>query len=158
MCPLELIFHARNWDASVTMRVLGEIDLPLVPKAFEGRIDRVILDRLVDNHTYARLFSFVECGGFYAGEAFLNWIREKLAAKNIQATDTLSTFAQKTGADLSIVASDTTDMEMLVLNHRTAPNVPVCQRCSHVDEYPFCVAASGLAGRMGFVHGPQEGR
>ena len=57
--------------------------------------------------------------------AFVEWLTEKLAAKGVAATDTLATvFAQKQ-VDLSVVTSDTSDIEMLVLNHRTAPDVPI---------------------------------
>src|SRR5581483_11576877 len=74
---------------------------------------------------YPTLFSVVECGGVFAGSAFLGWLTEKLAAKGVPPTDTLASFYARTQVDLSVVASDTTDMEMLVLNHRTAPDVPV---------------------------------
>ena len=135
--PTPADFPAATVESNLTTEALSEIDLPLVPKIVEGRVERMLLDRLLENRIYARLFSFVECGGFYAGQAFLNWIREKLAAKNITATDTLATFAAKTGSDLSIVASDTTDMEMLVLNHRTAPNVPVANAVRMSMSIPF---------------------
>ena len=38
---------------------------------------------------------------------------------------TLAEMFDLKGVDLSLVATDTTDVEMLVLNHRTAPGVPV---------------------------------
>ncbi len=124
-------------DQSITAEVLREIDLPLVPSGFESRIDTTLLGRLLDNSLYARLFSFTECGGFYSGRTFLAWIREKLGAKGIQPEDTLETFARKTGSDLSVVASDTTDMEMLVLNRRTAPAVPVANAVRMSMSIPF---------------------
>jgi NTE family protein len=124
-------------DQSITAEVLKEIDLPFVPSSLEGRIDATLLARLLDNSLYARLFSFTECGGFYSGRTFLQWIREKLAAKGIQPEDTLAVFAKKTGSDLSVVASDTSDMEMLVLNHRTAPEVPVANAVRMSMSIPF---------------------
>lgn len=63
-----------------------------------------------------------ECGGFFAGREFLKWIQEKLAAKQIPPGSTLKQFAQKTRSDLSLVVTDTTGFEMLVLNERTAPD------------------------------------
>jgi len=135
--PSPADFSPQTIAASATMRALGELDLPLVPKAFENRVDQELMGRFIENRTFARIFSFVECGGFYAGKAFLDWIREKLAAKGVTSADTLATFATKTGADLSIVASDTTDMEMLVLNHRTAPNVPVANAVRMSMSIPF---------------------
>src|SRR5262249_34130889 len=68
------------------------------------------------------LFSFVERGGLYEGSRFLEWIREKLDAGGRGLGDsTLEEFHLATRRDLSVVASDTTGNEMLVLNHRTAP-------------------------------------
>jgi NTE family protein len=124
-------------DNSLIMTALKEVDLPLVPAGFEDRLKKELLDRLLHNSIFARLFSFTECGGYYAGHMFLAWLREKLALKGIAATDTLADFAGKTGADLSVVASDTTEMEMLVLNHRTAPVVPVANAVRMSMSIPF---------------------
>jgi NTE family protein len=130
-------FSPQMREASLTMEVFHEIDLPFVPKPMEASMDTRLLDQLVKNRTYSRLFSFVECGGFYSGSAFLGWIEEKLAAKGIKRGETLGSFAKTTGADLSLVVSDTTDMEMLVLNHRTAPSVPVANAVRMSMSIPF---------------------
>jgi NTE family protein len=122
---------------SLTMTAFKEIDLPFVPDALEGRIETELLDRMLNNSIFARLFSFTECGGYFSGRTFLAWLREKLAVKGITATDTLADFNRKTGADLSVVTSDTTDMEMLVLNHRTAPGVPVAYAVRMSMSIPF---------------------
>ena len=116
--PASADFSQAQRDASDTMRVLENMRVPM----FAGH---TALNLLMEAPLYPTLFSVVECGGVYAGIAFLNWLIEKLAAKGIAATDTLATVFAKTQVDLSVVASDTTDMEMLVLNHRTAPGVPM---------------------------------
>jgi predicted acylesterase/phospholipase RssA len=55
----------------------------------------------------------------------LSWLGEKLDAGGRGLADTtLTEFHDKTGRDLSVVASDLTGKEMLVLNHRTAPTLP----------------------------------
>jgi NTE family protein len=122
---------------SLTMTAFKEIDLPFVPAAFQGRLEKELLDRMLNNSIFARLFSFTECGGYFSGRTFPAWLREKLAVKGILATDTLADFNRKTGADLSVVTSDTTDMEMLVLNHRTAPAVPVANAVRMSMSIPF---------------------
>ena len=104
--------------ASDTMRVLQTVHLPAVA-------GHALLSLLLDTPLYPTLFSVVECGGVFTGNAFVAWLTEKLAAKGISATDTFTTFFDRKGVDLSVVASDTTEMEMLVLNQRTAPNVPI---------------------------------
>ena len=111
-------FNTAQMDASDTMRALRLVHIPMVA-------GDAMLKLLLDTPLYPTLFSFVECGGVFAGTAFLNWLTEKLAAMHIEATATLATVFETTGVDLSLVASDTSDMEMLVLNHRTAPNVPI---------------------------------
>ncbi len=135
--PQAVDFSEAVREQSITAQVFREVDLPFVPTAFESHIDTVLLDRLLHNSLYARMFSFTECGGFYSGRTFLGWIREKLATRGIEPGDTLETFAQKTGSDLSVVASDTSDMEMLVLNHRTAPGVPVANAVRMSMSIPF---------------------
>jgi predicted acylesterase/phospholipase RssA len=121
-------------NRSVIMEAFGEIDVPLVSAALEQRFDEMMLDRLLHTRIFARLFSFVECGGFYAGNAFLDWLREKLRAKGIADGATLG---ELDGIDLSLVVSDTTDMEMLVLNRRTAPKVPVAWAVRMSMSIPF---------------------
>jgi NTE family protein len=130
-------FPEATRERSITMTALKEIDLPLVPAGFEDRIKTELLDRMLNNSIFARLFSFTECGGYYSGRTFLAWLREKLAVKGILATDTLADFQRKTGKDLSLCASDTTDMELLVLNHRTAPGVPVANAVRMSMSIPF---------------------
>jgi predicted acylesterase/phospholipase RssA len=111
-------FNQPQKDASDTMHVLDTVHLPAVA-------GRTLLNLLLDTPLYPTLFSIVECGGVFAGSAFLAWLTEKLAAKGVAATDTFATFYARKNVDLSVVASDTTDLEMLVLNHRTSPNVPI---------------------------------
>jgi predicted acylesterase/phospholipase RssA len=86
---------------------------------------------------YRELFSFVECGGFYSGEAFLNWFRTRLQAKGINPDITWKDFAQQTGSDVSVVTSDVDDQEMVVLNNRTAPGAPVAMSVRMSMSIPF---------------------
>jgi predicted acylesterase/phospholipase RssA len=116
--PRPTDFNQLQKDASDTMRALELLHIPMVA-------GHVLLNMMLETPLYPTLFSTVECGGVFAGVAFLSWLTEKLAVKNIASTDTLATVFAKTQVDLSVVASDTSDMEMLVLNHRTAPDVPI---------------------------------
>jgi NTE family protein len=111
-------FTQPQLDGSDTMHALEAVHLPML--AGHG-----LLDVLMRTPLYPTLFSIQECGGVYAGVAFFNWLTEKLAAKRIAATDTMAAVFAKTQVDLSVVTSDTTDMEMVVLNHRTAPGIPL---------------------------------
>jgi len=111
-------FTLEQRDASDTMHTLESLHIPMVAS-------NVVLRALMETPLYPTLFSIVECGGIYAGVAFFNWLVEKLGVKGIGPTATLASAFAQTQVDLSVVASDTTDMEMLVLNHRTAPDLPL---------------------------------
>jgi predicted acylesterase/phospholipase RssA len=75
--------------------------------------------------------AFIERGGWYGADPFLVWLRRKLDSgpwKNGQRQFSGMTLAQvfaETNVELSVVASDTSDGRLLVLNHRTAPDCPI---------------------------------
>jgi predicted acylesterase/phospholipase RssA len=115
---------------SATLEALEQLDIRFLPASVEERIDRLIL-RLMTQSEMAHIFSFIERGGWYSADAFLDWARAKLdqatpdgRSRNL-SRHTFAEFHQATGRELSLVAADTTDHRMLVLNHRTAPRLPV---------------------------------
>lgn len=116
--PRAADFDQQQREASDTIRAVQALHVPMLA-------GEVLVKLLLDTPLYPTLFSIVECGGVYAGTVFLSWLSEKLAAKGVASTDTLATVFAKKQVDLSVVASDTSDMELLVLNHRTAPDVPL---------------------------------
>ena len=131
-------FMPADIEASLTREIFNRVDLRLAPAWLEDRIDRALLAQLMKMLVYRELFSFVERGGLYAGDAFLAWIREKLDANPYElASATFAEFNQKTGSDLSLVATDTVGPEMLVLNHRTAPQCPVAWGVRMSMSIPF---------------------
>ncbi len=101
-----------------------ELDNPMVPNLIEPIVDNVI-ESMMKRDIFRHLTSLFMWGGWYAGDVFIEWLNEKLDAggRNL-AGSTTTEFFQKTGRDLSVVASDLTGKEMLVLNHRTAPTLP----------------------------------
>jgi len=131
-------FLPADTEKSLTQEMFNRVDLSLVPAWIEQRIDRALVSQLMNMSVYRELFSFVERGGLYAGDAFLGWIREKLdASAHKLATATFAEFNRKTGRDLSLVASDTTGQQMLVLNHRTVPQCPVAWAVRMSMSIPF---------------------
>ncbi len=123
-------FTKADLESSVTRQTLQAIDLPGVSDKLESYVDRIIL-YLMTRDEFAHVFSFVERGGWFSADAFVEWAQAKLdqATPTGQARGlsrkTFAEFHQATGRELSLVAADTTDSRMLVLNHRTAPGVPV---------------------------------
>ncbi len=131
-------FSQHAIDNSLTYAIFHSIDLPGVPEWIEKKIDKRIFGGLTKIKVYREVFSFVERGGLYAGDKFLEWIREKLEAKGKGWGEaTLEEFYKATGCDLSLVASNTESQEMLVLNHRTAPLVPVAWAVRMSMSIPF---------------------
>jgi NTE family protein len=101
-----------------------DLDNPAVPNWIEPMVDNLI-ETMVKRNLVRHITSLLLWGGWYAGDEVISWLTEKLDANNRQLSgSTLAEFNQKTGRDLSVVASDLTGKEMLVLNHRTAPELP----------------------------------
>ncbi|MGW8252116.1 MAG: patatin-like phospholipase family protein, partial [Anaerolineales bacterium] len=104
--------------------LVTELDNPSVPNLIEPVVDRMI-ESLMQRETMRHIISLLLWGGWYSGDGFMSWLRDKLDANGRSLSDTtLEAFNQRTGRDLSVVASDITGREMLVLNHRTAPSLP----------------------------------
>jgi predicted acylesterase/phospholipase RssA len=124
---------------SAIRELLREVNLPIVPDLVEDKLDDSVARLLATSSVTKRIFSFVERGGFYAAEKFLTWLQGKLNAGTYPLARgehgrgqprrfgdmNLAAFHRATGIDLSLAASDTTDSRLLILNHRTAPELPV---------------------------------
>jgi predicted acylesterase/phospholipase RssA len=85
------------------------------------------------------MFSFTERGGWFAGDAFINWFKEILDADGRHlAHTTLAQFQKlRPTSELTVIAADTTGNERLVLNHRTAPDCPVIWAVRMSMSIPF---------------------
>ena len=111
--------------------LLKAINLPLVPGFIETKLDDALAEGLAEDIDFRYLLSFMERGGWYSADNFLTWIRAKLNSGTFNGMPrnfgdmTLMQYFEATGRDLSLVASDTTGQQMLVLNHITAPACPV---------------------------------
>ena len=123
-------FTKADIDGSITRQALQAIDLPGVSDKIEAYVDRIVL-YLMTRDEFAHVFSFVERGGWFSADAFVAWATAKLdqTSPTGQPRDlsrkSFAEFHRATGRELSLVAADITDSRMLVLNHRTAPGVPV---------------------------------
>lgn len=104
--------------------LITELDNPAIHNAIEPVVDKMVNDLL--QHALSRhVLSLLLWGGWYSGRPFRHWLRERLDEDGRGlAESNLLQFHQKTGVDFSVVATDVTAREMLVLNHRTAPDLP----------------------------------
>jgi predicted acylesterase/phospholipase RssA len=118
-------------QSSATRALLRRINMPWIPDSIEDKLDDRLVEWLAAQPSLRHVFSFIELGGWYSADHFLAWLQRRLDAgiqdgKPRQYSHlTLLQFHDQTQVDLSLVASDTTGGEMLVLNHRTAPDLPL---------------------------------
>ena len=136
--PVESEFDQAVRDESQLQNILNHVDLPAVPDWLEKRMDAAFLDRMLAlSPQFRQLFGFLECGGLFSGHTFVDWLNEKLLDHQVPRGCTLSALHALKGCDLSLVVTDTTNRQMLVLNHRTAPDVPVAMAVRMSMSIPF---------------------
>ncbi|MEO8369960.1 MAG: patatin-like phospholipase family protein, partial [Candidatus Solibacter sp.] len=136
--PAESEFDPQMKAESQLQTILNHVDIPGVPAFLENRIDAILIDRLLAMSPHFRqLFGFVECGGLFSGRTFVEWLNEKLEAHQVPRGCTLGQMNADKGCDLSLVVTDTTNRQMRVLNHRTAPSVPVAMAVRMSMSIPF---------------------
>lgn len=110
---------------------LKAIDIPLLPELIESKLDDAIAAGLAQDVHFRHIFSFVERGGWYSADNFVTWMHDKLNSGTYHGKPrnfgdlSLDQFFRATGTELSVIASDTSGQQILVLNHITAPNCPV---------------------------------
>lgn len=113
------------------LKLLRGFDARIIPNFLEKRIDVKLATWMATNPSMRHLFAFVERGGWYSADRFVTWFRQRLNTGSWRGgprrfgDQTLAQFHAVTGVDLTLIASDTTAQEMLILNHRTAPDLPL---------------------------------
>ncbi|WP_417916662.1 patatin-like phospholipase family protein [Candidatus Electronema sp. JC] len=135
--PEKNFFSDESIQASDTLGMFNSMNLDSLLFIVSSWIKKNLLDTLLHIPAYRQLFNFVEYGGVFAGEEFRRWMQGKIQRKGYDPEITLSELYSRTKVDLSLVASDTTDYNMLVLNHRTAPDCPVAWAVRMSMSIPF---------------------
>jgi NTE family protein len=124
-------FTSDELTHSAVGALLDAIQFNFLPGRAQRGLDARLLRALADNERFRHIMSFVERGGWYAADPFLVWLQRKLDSGRWKGGQrhfsglTLGQLFAETNVELSVVASDTTDSRMLVLNHRTSPDCPV---------------------------------
>ena len=124
-------FDADAVHHSTIRKLLGELNMPFVPDFAEEKIDDWIARRLASSERGRHLYSFVERGGWFSADPFVAWMERKLneverdGQPRQLGASTLEEFFAATGVEMTLIAADTTWSRMLLLNHRTAPDLPV---------------------------------
>jgi len=108
-----------------------DLDIPYVPGFVETKLDKFIFDSLAKSKLGPNLYSLFELGGWFTADYFLDWLKRKLnegaynGKKRNFSEMSLKQFYNATGTDLTLVASNTSAHQLLVLNHHTTPRCPV---------------------------------
>jgi NTE family protein len=124
-------FGDEELRTSATRRLLDGVDFTFVPDAVQRKLHESLLKVLSGNETFRHLLAFIERGGWFAADRFVSWLSSKLDSglwkrrRRSFSGMTLAQFFETTAVEVSMVASDTTEGQILVLNHRTAPDCPV---------------------------------
>ncbi len=136
-------FSEQEIRSSMTATYLRDIDIPLLPDVLESRLDNFLLNALLMHPGYRHLFSFVERGGWFAADNFLTWMARLLdtgahdGEPRAYSGLTMAEFFDAGGVHLTLIASDTTDQRMLVLNHITTPTLPLIWAVRMSMSIPF---------------------
>lgn len=112
-------------------KLLGEIEFKFLFDSWEKKLGDRIASAIYRNERFRHVAALIERGGWFAADRFVTWLRSKLDSGIVKDKPrafsgmSLAQLFDATGVELSMVASDTTDQKVLVLNHHTAPDCPV---------------------------------
>jgi predicted acylesterase/phospholipase RssA len=124
-------FSQQELQESATRRLLDGVDFTFLPDFIERKSHEKLLAALATNDSFRHVLALVERGGWFAADRFIEWLTAKLNSGSFNGRPrafsamSFAQFFEATGVELSLVASDTTDGQILVLNHRTAPDCPI---------------------------------
>lgn len=113
-------------DSSLHRWLLAQEERNEIPRGIAAIIAREAMALFERSRPARSLFSFVEEGGIVSGDGFVQWLSETFESKLPGASRlTMSELFRRTGRHLTVMATDTTNGRSLVLNHITAPELPV---------------------------------
>ena len=128
---------------SAILRLLNGVDFTFLPDFAEKKLHEALVRALARSGSFRHVIALVERGGWFVADRFVSWLTTKLdqgswkdGQRHFSAMS-LEQFFATTGVELSLVASDTDDGRLLVLNHRTAPQCPVVWAVRMSMSIPF---------------------
>lgn len=131
-------FSEAQLRQSITFRTLQDVIPDFIPEAKAEAFELGALTDLLKEPHFREIFSLVEAGGLYSGEPFVAWLRDQLNSNGRGLGDaTLAEVYEATGIDMTIVATDADARILLMLNHRTAPDLPVVWAVRMSSSIPF---------------------
>jgi predicted acylesterase/phospholipase RssA len=124
-------FSDEEIENSATLKLLQGVKFNFLPDRWEQMLDSRLARALAASERFRHLMALVERGGWFAADRFVTWLCARLDAGECKGSArsfsrlSLSHFFDRTGVELSLVASDTCNAAILVLNRHTAPDCPL---------------------------------
>lgn len=121
-------FTPQTIRESETRKLMREVDMAQVPNFIEDGTDSLLARFLMGHPAMRPIFTIFEHMGLHDDSALLDWLSMQFnthAKGEDWASLGLAALYEKTGKSLTVIASDVTDPTMLVLNHSTAPDLPL---------------------------------
>jgi predicted acylesterase/phospholipase RssA len=125
---------------SATRALLRDIDFSFVPDLFEGASDDILARALMNRGRFYELFSILERMSVRQDAQFMDWLSDLFnthAGGEDWAAMGLKELFQRTGHSLTVIASDISTASMLVLNHSTAPDLPLKWAARMTTNVPY---------------------
>lgn len=133
-------FTREEIGESATRELLRELDFPFLPNLVEGASDELLAQALMNRDRFHDLFSIVEHMGVRQDAGYLTWLSALFnvhAGGEDWAAMGLADLFLRTGRSLTVIGSDISTGSMLVLNHSTAPNLPLKWALRMTTSVPF---------------------
>ena len=116
-------------QSSYLMSFLKAIQPPLIPQWLDSILQTTVVNAAFNHSMAVRVgHSLLEEGGAIVGNAVVEYLNNVMKEKFEDLKDfdepTLIQLFDQTESDLTVVASNLTSKERLILNHRTAPHCP----------------------------------
>ena len=121
-------FTPQTIRQSATRKLLHDVDVAKIPNLIEEGMHTLLAPTLMGNTALHPLFTIFEHMGLHDDSALLDWLSAQFnthALGEDWASLGLAALYEKTGKSLTVIASDITEPAMLVLNHSTAPDLPL---------------------------------
>lgn len=121
-------FTPESIRESATRQLMRDVDMAGVPNLIENSTDTMLARFLMGHPAMRPIFTIFEHMGLHDDSALLDWLALQFNTHSRGedwASLGLAALYERTGKSLTVIASDATDPAMLVLNHSTAPDLPL---------------------------------
>lgn len=121
-------FTPQTIRESATRKLMRDVDMAQIPNFIEDGTDTMLARFLMGHPAMRPIFAIFEHMGIHEDSALLDWLTLQFnthAQGEDWASLGLAALYERTGKSLTVIASDATDPAMLVLNHSTAPDLPL---------------------------------